>query len=341
MPAVVERSQSLKREDISDLMIMAKADETPFFSMLSKGDEPNNTLFEYPIDMPATPKIKGVVDEQDAASFEDFTDKRAKLQARVQIFERKPMVSRLSDRVSNVAGVGKNKEFARSVAKAIVACKLGIEARFLSNDDSQEDNGSDGYETRGMGSWISSTAQTDLPVPEAYRTPAGNIYAADTLANFGEDDFRALLQSRWETIGSKGKLVAFCGPDFQSHVDSWSIYADTVANKTVVRSMNNDPTERTITAMVNYLVTSFGEVELYPHRHLLCSVSGDDAVATANISDKGALIIDMDMVEARFTENPTKHTLENKGGGPRALIEAIGALACKNPLAHCKVAPTG
>lgn len=341
MPSIVERNQSLKREDISNLMIMAKADETPFISMVRKGDEPENTLFEYPIDIPATPKIKGVVDEKDADMFENFAENRNRLQARVQIFERKPKVSRLANKVSNVAGVGKGKEFARSVAKAMVAAKLGMEARCLSNDDSNADDGNDGYETRGLGKWIQSTAQSDLPVPDAFRTPAGNIYTGATLANFSEDDFRAMLQSRWEAIGSKGKLVAFCGADFQSHIDDWSIYADTVANKTVIRSMNNEETKHTITSMVQMLVTSFGEVELYPHRWLLCSVSGEDAVATANLSDKGALILDMDMIEARFSQQPTKHELENKGGGPRAIIEAIMGLACKNPLAHCKVAPSG
>lgn len=341
MPSLVERNQSLKREDISNLMIMAKADETPFISMVRKGDEPENTLFEYPIDIPATPKIKGVVDEKDADNFENFAENRNRLQARVQIFERKPKVSRLANKVSNVAGVGKGKEYSRAVAKAIVACKLGIEARCLSGDDSNADNGNDGYETRGLGSWIQSTAQTDLPVPEAFRTPSGNIYTGDTLANFGENDFRGLLQSRWEAIGSKGNLVAFCGADFQSHIDDWSIYADTVSNKTVVRNMNNEATKKTISSMVQMLVTSFGEVELYPHRWLLCSVSGDDAVATANLSDKGALILDMDMIEARFSQQPSKRDLQDSGGGPRGIIEAIMGLANKNPLAHCKVAPSG
>lgn len=340
MPAVVERSQSLKREDISDILIMASADETPFLSMVKKGPEPDNTLFSWPVDLPAKPKGKGVVDEKDVTTFENFSEDRTQLQGRVQIFERTPMVSRIADRVSNVAGVGKGKEFSRNLAKAGLAIKLDMETRFLSQDDSQADNGTVGYETRGAGKWIQSTAQSDLPVPEKYRTPAGNIYSGDSLANCGEDDVKAMLKSRWQSIGKKGKLVGFCAPDFQAAIDTWSIYADAVANKTVVRQFSNDPTEATITQMVNYIVTSFGEVELYPHRNLLYTVDAagelvEDTVLTA----KGALFLDMDFVEVRFNENPTKHTLENKGGGPRALIEAIGALCITNPRAHCKAAP--
>lgn len=336
MPGIVETSQTNKREDISDMMILARVEETPFSAMVAKGDEANNTLTDWPIDLPLAPRTAGIPDDQDATAFQNMSPDRTKLRGRVQIFERLPKVSRLAQKVSNVAGVGKRQEFAKQVVKAIAACGLDMETRFLCDDDSADEATSGAYETRGMGSWTQSTAQTDLPVPSAYLPQSGQIYSS-TLANFGEAEFKSLLQERWEKVQRKGKLAVFCGPSFKSKVDTWSFYTPNVSSNTFIRTFNANLADKKVTQVVDFLETSFGSAELYLHPHILY----DGANAASTATPLGALVIDMQFVNVGYNQRPTKNDLPNLGGGLRAQIEAIAVLRNTNPQAHCKVAPSG
>lgn len=337
MPGIVEVTQTNKREDISDMMIMGRTEETPFLAIAAKGAEAQNTTTEWPVDLPVAPRTAGVPDDQDATNFQNFSPDRTRIKGVVQIFERLPKVSRLANKVSNVAGVGKGQEFSKQVLKAMDAVALDMETRFLSGDDSDDESTGTAYETRGMGSWTQSTAQSHLPVPANYRPDAGQIYGSDTLTNLEENDLKAMLQARWAKTRKKGTLRAFVGPDFKSKVDLWSYYAPTVSNNTFVRNVNNNVTDRRITQVVDYLNTSFGNVEMYLHPYIL--FDGADTESTA--TPLGALLIDMDAVEIGFNERPTKNPLPDLGSGPRAQISAIAVLRNKNPMAHCKVAPTG
>jgi hypothetical protein len=335
MAALIERTQTNKREDISDALIMCKIDETPFTSMVKKGGEAQNTLTEWPVDVPVAPITVGVVDEQDVSAYENFSGSRTKLQGRVQIFERKPMVSRLAANISNVAGVGSKKEFARAIAKAMIAMKLDMEARFLSNDDSQADNGTVGYETRGAAAWISSSAQSDLPVPAAYRTAAAQIFSGAAMSTLTEDNFKAMLKARFDNTGKSGDLVGFVGSTLKAAIDTWSVYTPNLASNTVVRTVNGEATDRKLHNVVDFINTSFGNVELHLSRHQQYDGASAATVSTA----KGALILDMDTWEVGFNEKPTRHDLPNNGGGPRALIESIAVLRCLNPMANCRITP--
>lgn len=335
MPGIVERTQTNKREDISDLMIQARINETPFLAMVSKGDEARNTLFEWPIDQPIAPRTTGVPDDQDATAFQNMSPDRTKLKGRLQIFERLPKVSRLADKVSDVAGVGNRREFAKQVVKAISACALDIETRCMSTDDSADESVAGAYETRGAAEWIKATAQTDLPVPAAYRTPAASIYSG-TLAAFTEESFKGLLQSRWNSTNRKGTLRAFVGSSFKSKVDTWSFFAPDVGSHTMVRRMNSDVSDRKVTQVVDFLNTSFGNVEMYLHAYLFY----DGADAASAQTPLGALVLDMDYVNLAFNQRPTKNALPDLGGGPRAQIEAIAGLRVTNPRAHCKIVPS-
>ena len=62
-----------------------------------------------------------------------------------------------------------------AAAKALVEIKRGMEARFCSDQDSQPDDGTQPYQTRGLGTWINASASTDLPVDSRYLTPAASI----------------------------------------------------------------------------------------------------------------------------------------------------------------------
>ena len=160
MAGLLEVSQVGKREDFADVIAVVDAKNLPFTSMVPKGSEPANTIFDWQADSYDAPAFGGIVDGVDVISTDYINEAshRAKLHGRVQKFRKAFLVSDLAQNISDVAGVGKRGEMKRAISHAIVELKRNMEATFCSSQDSQADNGTTlPYLTRGMGSWISNT----------------------------------------------------------------------------------------------------------------------------------------------------------------------------------------
>jgi hypothetical protein len=63
-------------------------------------------------------------------------------------------------------------------------------------------------------------------------------------------------------------------------------------------------------------------------------------VNPAAVQNGRGYVLDMDMVELRYNRKPRFQELEDRGGGPRGIVDAICALCVKSPLALGKFAPT-
>ena len=187
MAGIVERDQTLKREShLSDLMTIVDRKSCPFMSQVKKGAAPKNSFVEWPLDKHKDNLVRtatyssGVsnnlpIDGEDISSsdFENYDD-RTKCSVYLQYARRVPKVSRLANMTSDIAGVG-YKEMANSIAKALVAHKRDIEATLCSSQETAQETAAAPYQTRGLGKWVSSSAQATLPVPEDFRTPSGSI----------------------------------------------------------------------------------------------------------------------------------------------------------------------
>ena len=123
MAGLVERSQSLKREDLADLLVEIDRAATPFTSMARKGSAPKNSLIEWGLDAYPAPRTTPVVDDADVSSYENLSSDRQKGQTYCQIFQRAPKVSRLANLTSDVSGVGFKQEMSRSIAKSLTMLK--------------------------------------------------------------------------------------------------------------------------------------------------------------------------------------------------------------------------
>ena len=337
MPSLTSRNQPGRREDISDVIAVVDARQTPISSMIPKGTEPTNPLMSWQADDYLDPQIVGVVEDKDRTEFENHVG-RISLSGRIQITERAPKVSRIAQNVSDVAGVGRKKEMAKSVAKAITVAKRDIECRILCDDDSQEDNGVVGYETRGLFKWIQSTPQTDLPVPEKARTPSTSIYTG-AWASIDETLLReTILGSIWDETGTMGNFQFVVGRALKTLITGWTIYSPNVASNTVIRTFQQ--TDSTVLrASVDRIEGDFGSLEIqtspWLHRELDLSIAANKTRA-----QRSGLILDADMLEIRYAERPNFRHFEDQGGGPRGLVEAIWGLVVKNPRGMGKVDPT-
>jgi hypothetical protein len=337
MPSLTSRNQPGRREDISDVIAVVDARQTEVSSMIPKGPEPTNPLMSWQMDDYLEPQIVGVVEDKDRTEFENHVG-RVPLSGRIQITERAPKVSRIAQKVSDVAGVGRKKEFAKSVAKAITVAKRDIECRILCDDDSQEDNGVVGYETRGLFRWASATPQADLPVPENARTPATSIFTG-AWSTLNEQTLReTILGSIWDETGTMGNFQMVVGRQLKALITGWTIYAPNVASNTVIRTFQSSDAT-VLRASVDRIEGDFGSLELrtspWLRRDLDLSIQ-----ANKDIAQRSGIIFDADNLEIRYNERPNFRAFEDQGGGPRGLVEAIWGLVVFAPKSLAKVAPT-
>ena len=321
MPSTSEISQIGKREDLSDLIAVADAKETVVSTMLRKGDKPTNTEFDWQVDAYAPTKTTGTVDGQDVSNYEDAAAYRARLKSLVQIFRRTPRVTRLAENVSNVAGTN-GSEFARAKAKKMVELKRDIESTLLSDQDMQQDNGVLPYQTRGLGSWISSSAQSLNPVPTAYLTPAGSIFTG-ALTGFTEDSLNNILQSRWDQTGTSDELIAVVGSVLKKTISNFTRFDVNKTSNANIRFFTNDVQAEKLQTVVDIYEGDFGYVEIHKSSFVPNTSRG--------------YILDMRMLELRTHTAPFFQELEDRGGGPAGIIEAVVGLAVTNPLAHGKI----
>lgn len=333
MAGTQEISQVGKRQDIADLIAIADAKETNFTSAIRKGKKPGNTLVEWQADKFDTPRTTGTVDGKDVQTTEDASKNRQKLYGRLQIFRRAPQVTNLAEKVSIVAGISNpaqnnptgNTEFARAKAVKMVEVKRDKEQTFLSDNDSQADNGDLPYLTRGLGSWISSSAQTDLPVPVDYRTPTASIFSA-AIAGFDENAFRALLQSRWDQTGVTNELNGYVGSAIKNAITDFSRYEANKSNYTPVRFYNDKDKGAKISTKVDVYEGDYGTVLLFLNSFMPNQYRG--------------YFVDMNFLEERPVDAGSFEQLENQGGGPRGIIEQISCLVNLNPLGHAAAKAT-
>ena len=326
MPQLLERTALGKRQDLSDVMHVADKKKTPFFTAVKKGTKPMNTLTEWPLDSYPSPTTKGAVDEQDVQSWENLSGPDAVLQGRLQIFERKPKVSRMAELASNQAGIGPRKAYAKAVAKGLVMIARDIETTALSDNDSKLGTGKDGAQMRGLGKWISSAAQGDLPVPDKYRPDAAAIYTG-ALADIGDDDITAVLQAIYDKTGDDDmQLMGFTASAAKRRISRLTQFVKDQAGFTPVRRYEQENGD-TITSKVDILETDFGQVILR-----LSSFINTGGDPTSAASKRLSHFVNMETVSMRFAENPNAEELPNMGGGRRALIQAIGTLEVGNPL---------
>lgn len=335
MAATLITNQTGIREDLSDLIAVVDAKTCPVVSMAKKGSEPINPLTQWQADAFASTTVPtGVLSNADITS-SDFIDNaanRAILSARIQKFREVPSVDDLAQNVSQVAGIGKKREMAKAVTKSLEQIKRSMEAAFCSDQESQEQSGSDPYLTRGLGKWIQNGAQTDLPVAAAYRTPSASVNTTAT-ASLTESDVQDMLQSIFQQTGKVSTYSLICGPNLKRAFTGFTRTQFASTNvAAAIRTLNQDAEAKKITSTVDIFEGDFGTLELIPSLFLAKDAS------TAEQLSRG-YVLDMDMVELRYNRKPRYQELEDRGGGSRGIVDAICALCVKSPLGLGKFDP--
>ncbi len=326
-----------KRQSLADIIANIQTTTTPYTSMLAKRTKPVNQPHSWQGEVYPDVNSLGVPDGKDVDKFDSIP--RYLLQCYSQKFWQNPAVSDFADEAEIAGAAG--GEMARQKAIAMILLKRKLEQQCLSADDTAVNSGTVGYTTRGAFSWINSAAQTTFPVPTQLLTPAAQIYTG-TLANFKEgtatpgsgSSFAAMCASSY--IQRKGPLTmdAFLGIYLKQQFTMFTTYSEEKANYTSVRQFMRPGDDSKLESTVDQLVTDTGVVRLHASSYLRKSTtSGADTAYT----HRSGIVVDMDMIGLAYTRLPRIVPQEYKGGGPRAICDAIALHMFDNPLGAMKM----
>ena len=322
------------REDLADVISIVDNKNTPVTSTARKGaDITNPGVFSWQADEYKDPSFDGVLTNADVSTFDDASSSRALLSGRAMKFRRSIKVDDYTQ-ISDIAGIGKNKAFAHSVSKSLVELKRDIESAVCSDRDSQEQASTNPYRTRGLGSWINASAQTDLPVAAAFRTPSGSINTTAT-ASLTESEVQAVLQSMYTVTGTMSSMMLVCGPELKRAFTNFTRFAGGADSKSglSIRTFTQSAESKKIVASIDSFHGDFGVLDIVPS--LFLAKDQASAVQLAR-----GYVMSSDMIELRYGRRPRFQELEDMGGGKRALVDAIAALVCMNPKGLAKFAAT-
>ena len=320
------------REDLLDVLTVVDAKNTPISSSIAKtgADITNPAVYSYLADSYNNPSTDGVVDSADVSEFSDATANRVLLSARAQKMRRTVRVSDFQANLSDVAAIGRKKEFARATAKALTELKRDIEATISSDNDSVEGSGSVAYKTRGLGEWIKATAQSDLPVPASQRTPSASITSTAT-TSLTESNLQNVLQSIYEQTGSQDRLILVAGPSLKKAITNFTRFTvNSTSNVFNLRQTAQAASSDKLVSNISFYEGDFSTVEIVTSLFLAANASTD-----AEKYARG-YVMSPDHLMLRYGRRPRFQELEDQGGGPRGLVDAIVSLAVMSPKAMAK-----
>jgi len=325
MGSVNAISQVGKREDLADIVAVADAKNTPVTSMMKKGKKPTNALYSWQAGGVPEPDTTAIPDGKPVDNTEDMSGNRQMLYGRVHKIRRVPAVTELAEDVSTVAGI--ESEFKSAKANAILAVKRAIEAIFCGDQDSSLVGTTN--TCRGLGSWISSTAQSDLPVAADYLTPASSVFSGN-LSDLTEDDLRGIMQSIYEQTGQQLDLDGAVGTALKSAISKMTIFQDDVDGKVNVRTFFKQLDDNELSAKVDIIKGDFGTVRLFPT--LWNHWTNKNGNTKGYADTKRGYFLDMENIEMCANKLPGFKPLPEDDSGPRGVVSAIVGMKVYNPL---------
>ena len=329
MPQTFARTQVGVREDLADKIYLIDAKDTPLLSTIPKGQALVNPLFDWQADAYSAPDTSGVVDGTDVSTTINSAANRARMQGQVQKIRRAPKVTDFTE-ITDVAGVGIGKEFARAIAQETVVAKRSVECVLGSDQEAQADNGTVPYLTRGLGKWAQATAQSYLPVPGAYLTPAASIDTT-AMASLTLGTLNSVMESQYLQTGKVQNYMLVVGTTLKKTITGAAGYQPTVGGQTaILRSNRGD--EGSWSNNIQSFSGDFGTYDIV--------VSNWLGFASGASSPYRGYAFDPMNLELRMNKAWNFRELEDQGGGRRGLIECIFGLMVKNPLGLAKFAAT-
>lgn len=337
MPGVAQPGIVGARESLSDLIFTYDEGNHPVFRMLKKGDPIRNEVHQHQADKRASANKRGFKDNTPSAAAASMTQDRKLIESLPHWFRQPISTGHKAEKINDVAGIGKGKLYANELKKGMDAVKDAVE-QVLCDDTDCRDEGVNGSETRGLGSWISTTAQSNRPVAEAYRSQTGMLHTG-TAAEFTEDILRGIAATQFSLRNTRGRLMFVAGINLKTHMSDWARYMPDKTGYLQTRNLNMDQKAKVLSTVVDIIEADGCTYEVHPSNHLARS---RDAATNAAVPTAGlwrGYLLDPEAWYLAINQNFEHVPLPEDGGGKRGEIQAIVTL-CGTPITSGKVVPS-
>lgn len=309
------------REDVRDVLTILEPEDTPFTSMVKKGEAPSSTIWEVMVDKLRLPRKTGTPEGRDAGRGGNKAADRAKVGTRPHRIMDEFSVTDVQEIISKRGGTAAiSDEYANSKAKCLREMKRDMEAINCSTMEMQAGTSEADMQTRGACTWLSPSAQSVNPVPDFARPASAQVLSGVTAPT--EAQVATVLTAVKRAYGGKRTFQALSGDTIINTYDNMTRIQPSSTNQRY--NVVQDADEHEITMMVKVFETSAARLELIPSQFLAVSDAGADDVYRQ-------LILNMDLWELGFLDNLHTKDLDDEGGGPRGYAKAIWGLLCRNP----------
>jgi hypothetical protein len=325
MPLATSYNTAGDREDLTDFLTILEPEDCPKISTFAKTTKVTNTYQTWQADTLAPVDFSGVLEGQDVQAFNNETANRARFGNYIQMFRRPWMVSRLQE-ASDPAGV--SSEVANAKIKAMRELKRSMEAAVGSDNDMQADNGMTPFKTRGLGSFISASAQSTNPVPTAFLTPAASINSTAG-ASLTESLFNDVFQSIFQVNGGRRNYTLFAGPSLKRAISKFQ-RVEGSSGTTKSYQVNQDATEKKVTLNVTVYDGDFHTVTIIPDMFNGLADGANPSTVTPTQQMRG-YVVDLNLVGIGTMLGIQADELEDQGAGRRGFVSASSLLVVKNP----------
>ncbi|MFA5187303.1 MAG: DUF5309 family protein [Patescibacteria group bacterium] len=326
MAGIYEADQVAKLAELGDTIFIAESEKTPFSRLLKRGNKPVQMLSEWPVQKYPDRAFAGQLDGTDLASFEHTN--RVKISGYAMwMMTAGWMASRLAN-LTRTAGV-KGSERAKQAADDALILAQMIEKQLLSDDDTQAESGSDPYTSRAVYSWLNPSAQATLPVNADFR-PSSNCTYTGALASFQPGNMETILQACATAKKGAVDLTEYAGIELKVQMSGWAQrHVEDVNTAQALQKYNINISEKKLMRVVDTFEFDAGVVTVFPSWYMACT-RGTGAISA--YTPKSGVLLDMDMWELCFLDQPSSWVLPPQSGGPRGYHDAVYILRCHNPL---------
>lgn len=337
---LLEKNVVGKKTDWANYITLADEHETPLLRIIPKGPKPVNVVKHYQVDGYDEPLPNAWPDGKDWDTFKSAGANRGELTARVQWFVKTAAVSKLTEDVTDTAGI--TDELAHEIPKKMTELAREMECSAGCDQGEFTDDGQTGHKFRGIGEWVKATAQSvtngGTAVPAAFLTPSGSIYT-DTKANLTEDAVQTVLQSQWNVTGNTGRKLGVVGASLKKRFRDFQFYlTNSTTTQGTARVTERSEGDGRLGNTVDFYESDWGTLELHLTKwnaHANFTTAG-----TATISAWRGYFLNPGRWCWLWNQKPVVYKPEFKGGSYKAAIDAIIMFLCWNPIGEGKIVPS-
>lgn len=310
----------------------------PLMAWLPMGDKPAQARYDYQAESYKAPARNSHPDNVTVTGATSAGDDRDQLSVYIQYATKAASVGKLQQDFGNNAAV--MDELASEIQKQTTELRNDIENGLLSAQEARLGvSGTTGYMTRGIPNWISTSAQSVLPVPVNQRPPSASISTTAT-GSLVEDTVLAVLQSMGTVTQANETVTCFSGPSARRAFNAFPQFITSSASTVNGGAYPNPIRGKAFDRGVNRYITPFGfEVDLVTSWKNYGLDSNGVAQTGTTYNSHSMLFLHQSKWEFRWGSKPTWARKPYEGGKMEAFCETIYQLVCKTPRGEGLYAP--